>query len=129
MNKECELCIKRKTIYCPNSSKCMETENKPYYQNRVMLLEENKQLKDQLKIFKQMVDLGVIELDIENKEAIVYNDLRIRKLTPREAFRLMGVKDEDYDNCARNQSNASLYHLAGDSTVVNILCEIFKQML
>lgn len=58
-----------------------------------------------------------------------YNDLRIRKLTPRECFRLMGVKDEDYDNCAKNQSDNSLYHLAGDSIVVNVLMAIFKEMI
>ena len=46
---ECETCIKRKTKYCPNSSECYETKEKPYYQNRIMLLEENQQLKNQLK--------------------------------------------------------------------------------
>ena len=59
----------------------------------------------------------------------ITNDLRIRKLTPKECFRLMGVKDEDYENCAKNQSNASLYHLAGDSIVVNVLMAIFKEMI
>ena len=58
-----------------------------------------------------------------------YNNLRIRKLTPRECFRLMGVKDEDYEKCAKNQSNASLYHLAGDSIVCNILCHIFNEFV
>ena len=56
-------------------------------------------------------------------------DLRIRKLTPRECFRLMGVKDEDFDKCAKNQSDSSLYHLAGDSIVVNVLIAIFKELL
>ena len=57
------------------------------------------------------------------------NDLKIRKLTPRECFRLMGVKDEDYDKVAKNQSDSSLYHLAGDSIVVNVLMAIFKGMM
>lgn len=57
------------------------------------------------------------------------NNLRIRKLTPKECFRLMGVKDEDYEKCAKNQSNSSLYHLAGDSIVVNVLMKIFKEIL
>lgn len=57
------------------------------------------------------------------------NKLRIRKLTPKECFRLMGVKDEDYQRIAANQSNSSLYHLAGDSIVVNVLMAIFKQLL
>ena len=61
--------------------------------------------------------------------AIQSNDLRIRKLTPLECFRLMGVKDEDYYKVAKNQSNSSLYHLAGDSIVVNVLMAIFGELL
>ena len=60
---------------------------------------------------------------------VVLNDLRIRKLTPRECYRLMGVKDEDYDKVKTNQSDSSLYHLAGDSIVVNVLMSIFKELL
>lgn len=60
---------------------------------------------------------------------LIDTNLRIRKLTPKECFRLMGVKDEDFEKCAKNQSDSSLYHLAGDSIVVNILCEIFKELL
>ena len=54
--------------------------------------------------------------------------LRIRKLTPREYWRLQGVKDEYFDRVAPNQSNSSLYHLAGDSICVPVLYYIFKQM-
>lgn len=46
MKRECESCIKRKTVYCPTSMECMATDDMPYYQNRIMLLEENNQLKD-----------------------------------------------------------------------------------
>lgn len=56
------------------------------------------------------------------------NDLKIRKLTPRECFRLMGVKDEDFEKVRKNQSDSSLYHLAGDSIVVNVLMAIFKEL-
>lgn len=59
----------------------------------------------------------------------LFDGLRIRKLTPRECFRLMGVKDEDFDKVSKNQSDSSLYHLAGDSIVVNVLMAIFKQLL
>lgn len=54
-------------------------------------------------------------------------DLKIRKLTPKECFRLMGVKDEDIDKL--KYSDATLYHLAGDSIVVNVLMAIFKEVL
>lgn len=67
-------------------------------------------------------------VDASNSSA-VYNNYRIRKLTPKECFRLMGVKDEDFDKVAQNQSNASLYHLAGDSIVVNVLMAILKNLL
>ena len=60
---------------------------------------------------------------------LLKKECRIRKLTPKECFRLMGVKDEDFDKCAKNQSDSSLYHLAGDSIVVNILMAIFKELL
>ena len=57
------------------------------------------------------------------------SDLRIRKLTPRECFRLMGVKDKEFDKCVKNQSDSSLYHLAGDSIVVNVLMAIFYELI
>ena len=59
----------------------------------------------------------------------IMNDLRIRKLTPKECGRLMGVKDEDIDKILKNQSDSSAYHLFGDSIVVNVLMFVFKQML
>jgi DNA (cytosine-5)-methyltransferase 1 len=65
----------------------------------------------------------------KHNNRIIENNYRIRKLTPRETWRLMGVKDCDFDKVSKNQSNASLYHLAGDSIVTNVLCAIFKQML
>ena len=57
------------------------------------------------------------------------SNLRIRKLTPKECFRLMGVRDEDYENIAKRQSVNKLYHLAGDSIVVDVLMAIFKNMI
>lgn len=56
------------------------------------------------------------------------SNLRIRKLTPKECFRLMGVKDDDFEKVSKNQSDSSLYHLAGDSIVVNVLMAIFKEL-
>lgn len=59
----------------------------------------------------------------------LWNGLRIRKLTPRECFRLMGVRDKDYDKLKGKFSDIALYHMAGDSIVVNVLMAIFSQML
>lgn len=41
----------------------------------------------------------------------------------------MGVKDEDFDKIAQNQSRSSLYHLAGDSIVTNCLMGIYLNLL
>ena len=60
---------------------------------------------------------------------VLKNNLRIRKLTPKECFRLMGVKDQDFEKIKKNQSDSSLYHLAGDSIVVNVLMAIFKELI
>lgn len=62
------------------------------------------------------------------EEKFLMNDLRIRKLTPRECFRLMGVKDEDVDKLT-DLSNSTLYHLAGDSIVTTVLMAIFGELL
>lgn len=56
------------------------------------------------------------------------SNLRIRKLTPKECGRLMGIKDEDIDLILENQSNASGYHLFGDSIVVTCLMAILGQL-
>lgn len=61
--------------------------------------------------------------------AINIADLRLRKLTPKECFRLMGLKDEDIDLIMENQTNASGYHLAGDSIVTTCLMAIFGKLL
>lgn len=55
--------------------------------------------------------------------------LRIRKFTPRECFRLMGVSNQDYDNVSKRQPNGKLYHLVGDSIVTVCLMAIFGAML
>ena len=56
-------------------------------------------------------------------------DLRVRKLTEREVFRLQGVKDEDFEKVAKSISKSLLYHLAGDSIEVSCLMAIFGMML
>lgn len=51
----------------------------------------------------------------------------IRKLTPKECFRLMDVSDEDYEKL-EGISNTQKYKLAGNSIVVNVLTGIFKEL-
>ena len=55
--------------------------------------------------------------------------IRIRKLTPKECFRLMSFSNEDFDKAASVNSNTQLYKEAGNSIVEEVLKAIFKQML
>lgn len=54
---------------------------------------------------------------------------RVRKLTPKECFRLMGLNDDDIDKIQQTGiSNAQQYKMAGNSIVVNVLEAIFRNL-
>lgn len=53
---------------------------------------------------------------------------RIRKLTPRECGRLMGVSDEDIDKMSAVNSNTQLYKQFGNSIVADVMCAMFKNL-
>ena len=60
----------------------------------------------------------------------VVENYTIRKLTPRECYKLMGFDDEDFDKVkAKGMSNAQLYKQAGNSIVVDVLYYILKELL
>lgn len=64
---------------------------------------------------------GTVTATIEN--------YRIRKLTPKECWRLMGFSDEDFEKAQSvPTSNTQLYKQAGNSIVVNVLEKIFKNL-
>lgn len=55
--------------------------------------------------------------------------IKIRFLTSREYWRLMGFSDEDYEKAQKINSDRQLYRQAGNSIVKNVLCEVFRQMI
>lgn len=55
--------------------------------------------------------------------------LKIRRLTPKECWRLMGFDDEAYEHAESVNSHVQLYKQAGNSIVVNVLEAIFVEML
>ena len=61
-------------------------------------------------------------------ETAVVDNYRIRKLTPRECWRLMGFTDEQFDKAAEVCSNTQLYKQAGNSIVVNVLEAIIDNL-
>ena len=62
-------------------------------------------------------------------QTMVTNNVRIRKLTPRECWRLMGFEDEDYEKAQEVNSDTQLYKQAGNSIVVQVLQAIFGEMV
>lgn len=71
---------------------------------------------------------NVLEKFIYEIDGEVYL-IRIRKLTPRECWRLMGFTDGDFDKAAAVNSNTQLYKQAGNSIVKQVLMAVFSQML
>lgn len=63
------------------------------------------------------------------KDSLVVENLRIRKLTPKECWRLMGFSDECFDKASKVNSNTQLYKQAGNSIVVDVLVHIFRNLL
>ena len=64
-----------------------------------------------------------------NNAPKIVDTLCIRKLTPRECYRLMGFSDAEFDRAEKVNSNTQLYKQAGNSIVVDVLEEIFCMML
>ena len=60
-----------------------------------------------------------------HREPKVLTEYRIRKLTPKECWRLMGFDDEDFEKAAKVNSNSQLYKQAGNSIVVDVLACLF----
>lgn len=56
------------------------------------------------------------------------DNYRIRKLTPKECWRLMGIDDKDFEKAKKINSNTQLYKQAGNAIVVDVLENIFKKL-
>lgn len=66
---------------------------------------------------------------VQKDDLLAETRYRIRKLTPRECFRLMGVDDADIDKIqASGISNSQQYKCAGNSIMVDVLYHLFRKM-
>ena len=99
------------------------------------ILEKNAQEGDIIDAFNQKVLTDGISPTITTspegkKTAIlpVVERYRIRKLIPRECFRLMNVEEEQFNRAEKVVSNSQLYKVAGNAIVVSVLCALFSQL-
>lgn len=58
----------------------------------------------------------------------IEDEIRIRKLTPLECFRLQGFPDEYFNRASEVNSDSQLYKQAGNSVTVNVIYEIAKRL-
>lgn len=74
-----------------------------------------------------------VTIHLKDGNAITSNDdvsaLRIRKLTPKECFRLMGFDDADFAKAEAVNSNTQLYKQAGNSIVVDVLEHLWRKII
>lgn len=111
--------------------------------NEILLNKDTKQLRETIQNC-ELEQGKALNLDLYNRASYeesqtitephhnsqrLFDGLRIRKLTPKECFRLMGFSDEDFSKAEQvPTSNAQLYKQAGNSIVVNVLEEILKEL-
>lgn len=89
------------------------------------IIEKNRRVYDPVALSPTLTTNGGGNQEIK----IMQNDERVRKLTPKECWRLMGFSDEDFEKASTQCSNSQLYKQAGNSIVVDVLMAIFKEML
>lgn len=65
---------------------------------------------------------------VQKDNLVIEPQYRIRKLTPRECGRLMGVSDEDISKMEEVNSNTQLYKQFGNSIVVDVMVSMFKNL-
>ena len=105
--------------------------NHGYTEHRLNKIKDNKNIVLSKNILPTLMtrpdELGVAVNS--NQEKIQdTKGLRIRKLTPKECWRLMGFDDEDFERAEKVNSNAQLYKQAGNSIVVNVLETILTSL-
>lgn len=108
-----------------------------FYKQALKVVEENEVKEGDIvdafnhKVLKEGISPTITTRPEGKKIAIlpVVEKYRIRKLTPKECWRLMGFTDEDFEKAAMVNSNSQLYKQAGNSIVKNVLMAIFNKMV
>lgn len=59
IRKDCDDCIKRKTMYCPNSNECYNTFEKPFYLNNIKALDQLEQKENIIKEIREKIEMKI----------------------------------------------------------------------
>lgn len=114
-----------------NISNCITTVAK----DSLVLKKENIYIYDDYnsRLYKDQTCCGTITPNagnsaLRNGQKLIIN-YELRKLTPKECFRLFGFSDDDFNRAASVNKDSVLYKQIGNSIVVNVLMAIFEQLL
>jgi len=88
----------------------------------------NPQTTDIARCIKARYNAGLSNRKAENS-GVLTNGGRVRKLTPRECFRLQGFSDAEFDRAAAVNSDNQLYKQAGNSVTVPVVREIGERLI
>lgn len=77
-----------------------------------------------IEVLNQTSDSNGVLIEIDG----IRYEIDLRKLTPKECFRLMGFSDEEFERAEAVNSNSQLYKQAGNSIVVDVLYYIYKEL-
>ena len=97
------------------------------YKYCVAMRGRGKNNEQQLEPNRQGVDNSLTTVQKDNL-VMESPNYRIRKLTPKECWRLMGYTDEDFEKASKVNSNTQLYKQAGNAIVKQVLMAIFSQL-
>ena len=70
----------------------------------------------------------MLNIDDRWRQSAFGGHMRIRKLTPRECFRLQGWTDDYFDKAQQFNSDSQLYKQAGNGVTVTVIEEIAKRL-
>ena len=86
IDRDCKNCVRRKTIYCPNSKICYDNLSLPYFQDRITLLKENEELKKQLENISEELELVMCDLHNRTSERDSYERNLNESLSQQKEF-------------------------------------------
>ena len=112
-----------------------QVDNKYYLSDKTVkkLLEYTKKNKDKGNGFGAKFhnpdkdNMSSLKVGGGGADDLIVHNLKIRRLTPLETWRLQGFKDEDFDK-VKNVSGTQLYKQSGNSITVDVLMHLFKKI-
>ena len=124
-------CLRANAALCPTDNTIIETNNKRvnknYKKHKTQL--ENGDFMDSYNqtIHKDITPTITSRVQASNLSHI-YNNKKIRRLTPLECWRLQGFTDEEFYKAQKVNSDTQLYKQAGNSITVNVMTAILKKI-